>query len=68
MPTTSEALAYLAAHGRTITGSRLRKLIHAGQIHAVKHGRDWWITEKELDRYLAQPYHHFGGRPRKEQK
>ena len=32
----------------------LRQAIARGSLKAVKHGRDWWVDEREVARYDAQ--------------
>ena len=52
--TLKEAAARLA-----VTPDNLRGAIARGSLRAVKHGRDWWVTEAEVTRYeieqLGQP-------------
>lgn len=59
MLTTAEAAARLGLQPVT-----LRKYIKDGTIKAAKHGRDWFISTDEVDRYQQErkPAH----RPRKE--
>lgn len=35
------------------TPDNLRGAIKRGSLKAVKHGRDWWIEPKEVERYRA---------------
>lgn len=35
-----------------VTPATLRQQIANGSLRAVKHGRDWWVTKAEVDRYL----------------
>lgn len=46
MPTTAQAAARLRLKPVT-----LRKYIKDGTIAAVKHGRDWSISDEEIERY-----------------
>ncbi len=32
----------------------LRVQVHNGRLKAVKRGRDWWVTRRELERYMAE--------------
>lgn len=32
----------------------LRQAIHRGALKADKHGRDWWVTEAEVERYRRE--------------
>jgi excisionase family DNA binding protein len=40
-----------AAARLNMTPDTLRQQIHAGRLRADKHGRDWWVTEAEVERY-----------------
>ena len=31
----------------------LRRQIGLGSLHAIRHGRDWWVTPAEIERYRA---------------
>lgn len=52
-----------AAERLNMTKRSVARLCDAGTIKAVKHGRDYWIEETEIDRFQAarKP----AGRPRK---
>ncbi len=60
MLTTKEAAERLGCAVITV-----HKAIKRGQMAAVKHGRDWFISAEEVERYKAAPKNK-GGRPRKE--
>jgi excisionase family DNA binding protein len=34
-----------------VTAATLRQQIANGKLRAVKRGRDWWVTRREVDRY-----------------
>jgi excisionase family DNA binding protein len=34
-----------------VTAATLRQQIHNGKLRAVKRGRDWWVTAREVERY-----------------
>jgi excisionase family DNA binding protein len=55
-----------AAERLAVTPDNLRGAIARGSLRAVKHGRDWWVTEAEIERYqreqLGQPGRKPGGR------
>jgi excisionase family DNA binding protein len=55
--TLNEAAAILGT-----TPDNLRGAIKRGSLRAVKHGRDWWLEPKEVDRYKAENLR--GKRPR----
>lgn len=59
--TTQEAAEYLG-----VTQSRIRQLILAGDITAVRRGRDKWVERAELERYqtVRPPRGRPAGRPR----
>lgn len=48
-----------AAERLAVTPDNLRGAIARGTLAAVKHGRDWWVTEAALktyqDEHLGQP-------------
>lgn len=44
-----------AARILNVNQSRIRQLCGSGRIHAVKQGRDWWITDAEVERFAAAP-------------
>ena len=43
-----------AAEVLGLSPDTLRSQIRNGKLHAVKHGRDHWITEKEVERYRRE--------------
>ena len=43
-----------AATSLGVTPATLRQQIAAGKLHAVKHGRDHWVTEGEVERYRRE--------------
>ena len=47
--TLKEAAALLG-----VTPDNLRGAIARGTLKAVKHGRDWWVTEAEVERYRRE--------------
>jgi excisionase family DNA binding protein len=47
--TTKEAAEKLAIHWRSVV-----KAIHRGTLKAEKHGRDYFITREEVDRYARE--------------
>ncbi len=46
--TTEDVLRYLRINART-----LYRLIHAGELPAVRVGRQWRIKRRDLDRFVA---------------
>jgi len=52
--TLPEAAALLA-----VTPATLRQQIANGRLHATKRGRDWWLTQTEVERYQRES----AGRP-----
>ena len=42
----------------------LRSQIANGRLRAVKHGRDWWLTPGEVERYRADSLGRPGRRPK----
>lgn len=36
------------------TPDNLRGAIRRGALQATKHGRDWWVDRKEVDRYARE--------------
>lgn len=40
-----------AAASLGVTPDNLRGAIARGALKAVKHGRDWWVEAKEVERY-----------------
>jgi excisionase family DNA binding protein len=46
MKTLNEAAALLG-----VAASSLRTQIHNGRLHATKRGRDWTVSEREIERY-----------------
>lgn len=59
--TTSEAASRLGLTARSVA-----RLINTGKIAAIKHGRDYWIDEAEIDRY--QSTRRKAGRPKGNEK
>ena len=47
--TLTEAAASLGT-----TPDNLRGAIHRGSLKAVKHGRDWWVEAREVERYRRE--------------
>jgi excisionase family DNA binding protein len=47
--TLNEAAARLG-----VTAAYLRQAIARGSLKAEKHGRDWWVTEAEVERYRRE--------------
>lgn len=47
--TLKEAAALLGT-----TPDNLRQSIARGTFRAVKHGRDWWVEEQEVERYRRE--------------
>ena len=47
--TLTEAAAILG-----VTTATLRQQIARGKLRAVKRGRDWWVTPKEVERYARE--------------
>jgi excisionase family DNA binding protein len=47
--TLTEAAALLG-----VTAATLRQQIANRKLHAVKRGRDWWVTPKEVERYRRE--------------
>jgi excisionase family DNA binding protein len=53
-PPRGEPLTLIEAAGRLgLSPTTLRVQIRNGRLRAVKHGRDWWLTETEVERYRA---------------
>jgi excisionase family DNA binding protein len=46
--TIKEAAERLGVHPRT-----LQVQVRRGKLHAVKHGRDYWVEPREVERYRA---------------
>ena len=44
-----------------VTPDNLRGAIKRGALKAAKHGRDWWVESKEVERYRRE-----NRRPRRE--
>ena len=64
--TTAEAAAALGIHR-----SRVLHLINEGRLHAERHGRDWWISPDEVERFKHEGRKPEGwqkGRKRKKDK
>lgn len=59
--TIDEAAAALGLSAVTLRGQ-----IANGKLHAVKRGRDWWVTPGEVERYRAQSLGRPGRRPKHE--
>ena len=36
-----------------VTAATLRQQIANGKLRALKRGRDWWVTRREVERYRA---------------
>ena len=47
--TLNEAADYLG-----IAPATLRWQIHKGKLRGTKRGRDWWVTQREVDRYRIE--------------
>lgn len=47
--TLTEAAAILG-----VTPATLRQQIANGKLRAIKRGRDWWVTPKEVERYARE--------------
>ncbi len=43
-----------AAEALGLTPDTLRQQIHAGKLNAEKRGRDWHVTEREVQKYREQ--------------
>jgi excisionase family DNA binding protein len=43
-----------AATSLGVTAATLRQAIARGALRAEKHGRDWWVTAAEVERYRAE--------------
>lgn len=43
-----------AAASLGVTPDNLRMAIRRGALRAVKHGRDWWVTSAEVERYRRE--------------
>lgn len=54
-----------AARIARLTRQAIWRAIQTGTLPAVKVGRDWQITQADLNKWLAAPKNK-GGRPRKE--
>lgn len=37
-----------------VTPDNLRGAIKRGSLKATKHGRDWWVSAKEVERYQRE--------------
>jgi excisionase family DNA binding protein len=46
--TTEDVLSYLRVNARTVY-----RLIHAGELPAVRVGRQWRVRRRDLDRFIA---------------
>ncbi len=42
-----------AAASLGVTAATLRQQIANGKLRATKRGRDWWVTQGEVERYRA---------------
>lgn len=38
----------------SVTPDNLRGAIKRGSLKAEKHGRDWWVSAREVERYRAE--------------
>lgn len=54
-----------AAEKAKVSVRRIRALIEAKELKAEQHGRDWWITEKDLEKVT---FYRKVGRPKEEVK
>jgi hypothetical protein len=53
--TTSQLLGIMKARvGHAISRERVRQLIAAGELVAIKPGHDWFIEKKSADRWLNE--------------
>jgi len=52
-----------AAERLGVSPDNLRGAIARGSLRAVKHGRDWWVTEAEVQRYASENLGQLGRRP-----
>jgi excisionase family DNA binding protein len=43
-----------AAVALGVTPDNLRGAIKRGALQAVKHGRDWWVEPREVERYRQE--------------
>ena len=43
-----------AADRLGVTPDNLRGAIKRGALRAEKHGRDWWVTDAEVERYRRE--------------
>lgn len=50
----SEVTLIEAAAKLGTSPDNLRGAIKRGALKAVKHGRDWWVTEAEVERYRRE--------------
>jgi excisionase family DNA binding protein len=57
-----------AAEALGIDRSRVLRFIRDGRLQAERHGRDWWITPQEVERFkaLERPMGWKKGRKRKD--
>lgn len=51
-----------AAEALGLSAQTIRNQVTAGRLAATKHGRDWWLTPAEVERYrresLSRPGRH----------
>lgn len=47
-------LTHQAAEALGILPGTIRRQILLGKLRAVRHGRDWWITDAEVERYRRE--------------
>jgi excisionase family DNA binding protein len=45
-----------------LSSGTLRVQANAGRLRAVKRGRDWWVTRREIERYRADQLGYVGRR------
>jgi excisionase family DNA binding protein len=55
MPSEFGLMSLIAAAGELgITPATLRQQVKSGRLHAIKLGREWLVTEDEVNRYRSQ--------------
>jgi excisionase family DNA binding protein len=52
-----------AAASLGVTPDSLRQAIARGALKAEKHGRDWWVTPFEVERYRRESLRRPGPKP-----